>query len=96
MPVEQVGVEERFAHVEDKDVQNTFGIIKNKILNMHFGDKVPKEVHHALILFSSEWYQEFFLDVKLYMESCQLCSEYSAEAFLITDDLSIFHVFSSC
>ena len=39
------------------------------------GEGSPKEIYPALTLFSSEKYMnEFFLDIKIYMESCIVCS----------------------
>ena len=58
---------------------------------MHTGEKTTKLIHPALILFSSGKYmEEFFLDVKLYLESHVICSNAEIKAFLITDDHRFF------
>ena len=94
MPIDQVGVEEVYVHVDDEAVRSTFSAIKRKIINIHTGDKAPKLIHPALVLFSSEKYmEEFFFDIKLYMESCVICSNSDVEAFLINDDHRFFCFF---
>ena len=94
MALEQVGVEEIYVHVEDKAVMDTFHTVKKNIQDHHIEKKKEKLIHPALSLFSSDRYlDEFFMDIKLYMEACVVCSDSDAEAFLITDDHRFFRFF---
>lgn len=91
MPMEQVGVDQPYVRIRDEAVKHTFHSVQRRVDEEDVGEGSPKELYPALTLFSSEKYMdEFFSDIKIYMESCMICSELKAKAFLITDDHRFF------
>ena len=97
MAIEQLGVAEPYVRrIGDDAVKNTFNSVQRRVDEQDVGERSPKEIYPALTLFSSEKYlNEFFFDIKIYMESCLICSELKARAFLITDDHRFFRFFSA-
>lgn len=95
MPMEQVGVDQPYVRmIRDDAVKKMFNSVQRRVDEEDVGEGSPKEIYPALTLFSSEKYMsEFFFDIKIYMESCLICSELKAKAFLITDDHRFFRFF---
>ena len=97
MAIEQLGVAEPYVRRRGDDaVKNTFNSVQRRVDEQDVGERSSKVIYPALTLFSSEKYlNEFFFDIKIYMELCLIWSELKARAFLITDDHRFFRFFST-